>query len=805
MNRRRLNQTLAAAAATLPACAALPVALAYADADPFADFTSAVGGSSEAAAVASSLDSTLSDADPGLAAELQAYVAHPSTIPAADLTFSPPAAEFNLLPAPGLDDAFGVLLPGDATTAQIAEADALDVILYQGLAAQGQTGTITALDTEAGILTSVVAPINDSPYTLFAESVGNPTANAAVLDANMFAENPGVAAAFAAYVENPSTIPSSALDITGVPSADNGFAELLPANATAAQLTEATELDNLLYQDYWAPMAAEAGFYVPVAQPSPVPLVGDDPFSDFAINVGSPETQSQVYSLDLTLIHADQPLAAVLNGYIDGTLSLVANGLQTAPAGDDPFVELLPAGTSTSSANYIEAEDLDNALYTGLLDSGHSNLAGTLATDASTPISSSALAPDPFTDFSALVSADVTPPGVANLDAMFADTDPTLAETFAGYVLDPSSIPTTDPAAPSADQPFADLLATASAPTTAQTIEATNLDNVLYADDPSVAGTLGSYATYLTDYTYPTYTAPAPSVPVDPITLSGRDFSTTLANAHEVFSAAESALSTLFSADTAAIPGNLATALEAAALLNAPSVIDASVTAQTLGGVSEATLGGRLFHAEAPVPIEAVHTQVYSGLLGEGFSVPGGTEGDVLAALDNFGSSPLSGVIIGFLGPVLSPEVALLNSIDTAVADITAGDPSAALTALADAPVNTVNAFFNGATLNLDAFAPALESFVSAGDNGGESIATLNLALGGLFSPGSVVDGVGGVENGVGGSILNSVGMELLFHAPDDDAGGTVTITGDPVGPIAALDGLANIVGEVFNGNLLVP
>jgi len=787
VNRRPITRTLAAAAGALLACPTLPIALAYADDDPFADFTTAVGagGNSAATSVASSLDSTLSKADPSLAATLDADVAAYEATGTVTSTAG-------VTTAPGIDNAFGDLLGSNATA--IAEANALDDILYSDLAAAGQTSTIASLDTEASTLTSVVAPVNESPYTLFAAAVGNPDPNAAVLDANM---DPGLAATFAGYVEDPSTIPTSALSITGVPAADDGFAALLPAGASAAEVTEATELDNLLYADY-APLAAEAAFYAPAVDSSAVPLTGDDPFSDFATTVGSTDTASEVAYLDATLISDDQPLAAVLNGYVDGTLS-PPSGLLTAPTGDDPFTDLLPSGAS--SADITEAEDLDNALYTGLTDANDSSLASTLASDAANPINTATPAADPFTEFATAVSADVTPPGVANLDADFANADPSLAGTFAGYVLDPSSIPTTDPTAPAADDPFADLLSTATSATSAQMTEATDLDNVLYADDSNLADTLGGYASYLTAPAT-TVTPPGIMPPPGPIALLEQDFSTTIDNAHTVFSASHEALSTLLSGDTAAIPGNLLTALEAVTLIGAPDVVTSAVIDQTLGGVSEATPGGLLFDGAA-VPIEGVHTQVYDGLIGQGFSVPGGLEGDVIAALDNFAASPLSGVLIGAVGPFISPEVELFDSLQTAVTDFTSGDPTAALTQLIDTPINVVDAFFNGATLNLDALVPFLEPFVSAGDGGGESITSLDIAFGGLFSPGSVVDGVGGVENGVGGSLLNSLGMELTFHAPDDDAGGTVTILGEPVGPIAAVDGLLHTLGDVFNGSLL--
>jgi len=777
-HRRRITRALAAAAGALLASTAIPMGLAHADDDPFADFTTAVGNSA-ASSVASGLDSTLSQADPSLAATIDGYVQDPSTIPTSGLTT-----------APGTDNAFGDLLGSDATAAQIAEANELDNVLYTDLAAAGQTSTIASLDTEASALVTVIPPANEEPFTDFAAAVGNPDPDAAVLDANL---DPGLAATLAGYVEDPSTIPTG---IPTAPPAEDAFATLLPADATAAQIAEANELDNVLYADI-PNQGAESAFYAPSVTPTL-----DDPFSDFATVAGSTDSASGVASLDAALTNVDPELGSVLNGYVDGILS-VPSGLLTAPTGDDPFTELLPSGAS--SADITEAEDLDNALYTGLTNAGDSGLAGTLGADAaaltSTTVTGATPPADPFTELAVSVSSILSPPGVAGLDGDFIKADPVLAATFAEYVLDPSSIPTTDPAAPGADDAFADVLP--STATAAQITEATDLDNVLYADDPTVAALLGGDASALIPAVSSPVTPPI-TPPLGPIALLEQDFSTTVANAQTVLDAHQEAVSTLLSGDTAAISGNLQTALEAVTLSGAPSVVSSAVTDQTLGGVSEATAGG-LLNGGVAVPIEGVHEQVYDGLLGQGFGVPGGTEGDLIAALDNFAASPLSGVLIGLAGPFISPEVALLNSVDSALTDVSAGDPTAALTELEDTPINVVNAFFNGATLNLDSLAPLFESFVSTGDGGGESITGLSFAFGGLFSPGSVVDGVGDVENGVGGSLLNSLGLDLAFQLPDDDAGATVDVPAIGVGPIGAVDGLLNTLAEIFNGSLLVP
>ncbi|NED67146.1 hypothetical protein G3I15_40080, partial [Streptomyces sp. SID10244] len=65
----------------------------------------------------------------------------------------------------------------------------------------------------------------------------------------------------------------------------------------------------------------------------------------------------------------------------------------------------------------------------------------------------------------------------------------------------------------------------------------------------------------------------------------------------------------------------------------------------------------------------------------------------VISAVMNVLASPLSGVLIGLAGPVVSPAVAVLNSAISIAAAVQAGDPSAAFSDLWDAPANVVGSF----------------------------------------------------------------------------------------------------------------
>lgn len=158
--------------------------------------------------------------------------------------------------------------------------------------------------------------------------------------------------------------------------------------------------------------------------------------------------------------------------------------------------------------------------------------------------------------------------------------------------------------------------------------------------------------------------------------------------------------------------------------------------------------------------------------------LPAGTDADAILPIINFISSPMSGVIMGMLGPGLSPLVALMNSLND-------GD------GLNEIMANMTGAFFNGATLNLDFILPMLGDFVPEG-----TIAHLDFALGGLLSPGvvsnaayTIYDTSGNVVSevpAVGGSIFNSVGLAI-------DASGflgvplTLTVDSHGVGPIGAM------------------
>lgn len=290
--------------------------------------------------------------------------------------------------------------------------------------------------------------------------------------------------------------------------------------------------------------------------------------------------------------------------------------------------------------------------------------------------------------------------------------------------------------------------------------------------------------------------------------------SNTAANAQAVVGATRASLNTFIGGATtglrqlatnpAAFYGNLQTAAQSVFLVGAHPDVAWDVVQRTLGGVTQATNPGAIPPEPTVVPVNDVHVQLYQGLAGLGdFQTGSGLEAVFVTGLTNFAASPASGVLLGAAGPLISPGVALWNSAGSIFADLTGGAPGAALTHLIEAPANVVNAFFNGATLNLDALAPTFNPFVTAGSEGGEQLNGLSVAFGGLFSPGQVVAGASGpMYYGTGGSMLNALGLEFSFFPPDDFAGGSLSIPAIPVGPIGATAGLISILGHALGGTL---
>ncbi|WP_420109534.1 outer membrane porin GjpA [Mycolicibacter arupensis] len=144
-------------------------------------------------------------------------------------------------------------------------------------------------------------------------------------------------------------------------------------------------------------------------------------------------------------------------------------------------------------------------------------------------------------------------------------------------------------------------------------------------------------------------------------------------------------------------------------------------------------------------------------------------------------SSPMSGVLMGLVGPLFSPGVELFNNIGSIFDNLGGGDFEAALQDLLAVPANVVGAFFNGATLNLDALVPLLNDVLQVPE--GNAVLGASFDFGGLFTPGETDAG------NVGGSIFNSLGLDLQMMG----MGMPYSAPGEGIGLIASLVNLVEM------------
>jgi len=193
------------------------------------------------------------------------------------------------------------------------------------------------------------------------------------------------------------------------------------------------------------------------------------------------------------------------------------------------------------------------------------------------------------------------------------------------------------------------------------------------------------------------------------------------------------------------------------------------------GGIVGTTTGTVLLHT-----LDGSHSLMFGEIPGY---LPAG-DAALITPIINFLGSPESGILMGDIGPFVSPLVALINSIG-------AGDDLN--TTLAD----MYGAFFNGATLSLNGLLPTINDLIGSEFPPGMVLGNLDIGFGGLLSPGSVGDyaptNPEGFQ-GVGGSIFNSVG--LYFSGVPKL--GVLNLVSQPVGPIGALEGWAQTIASLL-------
>lgn len=219
--------------------------------------------------------------------------------------------------------------------------------------------------------------------------------------------------------------------------------------------------------------------------------------------------------------------------------------------------------------------------------------------------------------------------------------------------------------------------------------------------------------------------------------------------------------------------------------------LDGFLTGYTLSNPSQETLETVLSHTLAAGDSSTFSFGWYDLFAGPLASLAGGMFPAEMIPIIHFLSSPLSGIIMGSLGPWIAPWVALGNSI-------------ADHDSFSDTLANMFGASLNGATLNLDSMLPMINE--AAGDflPAGASIGHLDIAFGGWLTAGHVAidpyqvfgdnDQVVAETPAVGGSILNSVGL-TLNGIP---VLGALELHSNAVGPIAAMQAWGQTVGALL-------
>jgi hypothetical protein len=149
-----------------------------------------------------------------------------------------------------------------------------------------------------------------------------------------------------------------------------------------------------------------------------------------------------------------------------------------------------------------------------------------------------------------------------------------------------------------------------------------------------------------------------------------------------------------------------------------------------------------------------------------------------LSALVSFLASPASGILIGAVGTVVSPVLALIDSVTTIFNDLSVGDLASAVNNLINIPAAVTGAFLNGyGSIDLTGLVnSAVGDLLPRGTN-----VTAELALGGLLSP--------------AGSLFNSLGVTAKVLGVPVPGFNFAAV---PAGPIGSLIAMTNAIAEAI-------
>jgi hypothetical protein len=191
----------------------------------------------------------------------------------------------------------------------------------------------------------------------------------------------------------------------------------------------------------------------------------------------------------------------------------------------------------------------------------------------------------------------------------------------------------------------------------------------------------------------------------------------------------------------------------------------------------------------SPEAVNAIFVNVFVGqaVFEEECSVDGDCYATSVGPITNFMNTHASGLLLGLLGPILSPVVQLSNSVNAIVGSLQTGDVIGAINELINIPVNVVNAFLNGAGY-LD-LTNVLSNFVTLPDD----ITKIGVNLGGLLNAvpqdGSLRDADNPPTTYAGGVAMDALGF-TQGAGPDPFA------IGLPVGLLGSIIGSGQFLAQ---------
>jgi len=149
-----------------------------------------------------------------------------------------------------------------------------------------------------------------------------------------------------------------------------------------------------------------------------------------------------------------------------------------------------------------------------------------------------------------------------------------------------------------------------------------------------------------------------------------------------------------------------------------------------------------------------------------------------------FATTSLSGVLVGFAGPIVGPLLVLASGLESIRTDLGAATPdvAAAMSTLAGIPAAMTDAFLNGGQhVDLTALVKAVGPSIGVSFPDGVQV---GIALGGLLSPG------GSAFNALDFSYDNNLLGLFHIHVP--------LATGTPAGPIGSMMELGRAIAKAI-------